>query len=161
MLLLSSSLLFSCRVSREAASEAPQSGASKPSAEASYAGPPTIVYKTIADYYDRVPVIMNEARTEIVSYPDPTDVGDFSLPTRLKDGYLLDNRGINERVAFLRYTYNEYGRLPHVPSVAELKANILELYPLLEIINCGVRYRYKNEVEELNALIDSGFAGWK
>ncbi|GHV54883.1 hypothetical protein FACS1894181_18670 [Bacteroidia bacterium] len=125
----------------------------------SQAGPPTVVYKTIADFDDYVPMIMNGPRTEIVSYPGPADVGDFSKPTHLKDGYLLDNRGISEHVVFLRYTYAEYSRLPQVPSLAVLEANILEKYPLKELIYCGVRYRYKNIVEDLNALVDSGFAG--
>lgn len=123
------------------------------------AGPPVIVYKTTRDFSKNVAVTMNQSRTQIVSYPDPSDVGDFSRPTPLKNGYLLDNRGINENVAFLRYTYDEYSRLPSLPSMSELLAAVIEKYPLAEMIRCGTRYQYKNIVEEISVLIDSGFKG--
>ncbi|MDR0547339.1 MAG: hypothetical protein LBG77_07135 [Dysgonamonadaceae bacterium] len=123
------------------------------------AGQPTLVYKTTADFYNNVPILMNRERSEIVSYPDPADLSYQAKPTLLKNGYLLDNRGINENVVFLNYTYETYSRLPEAPSLQELKANILSKYPLTELIDCGNRYQYKNIEEEINRLIDNGFAG--
>ncbi|MCC8146596.1 MAG: hypothetical protein LIO93_09205 [Bacteroidales bacterium] len=123
-------------------------------------GPSIVIYKTIADFYDNVPVIMNEDRTEIISYPAPSDVyykGKLAKPFRLKNGYLLDNRGINENVAFLSFTYEEYSKREQVPSLSELKNNIKEKYPLKELIKCGDRYQLKDEIKELNKLIDDGF----
>lgn len=127
-------------------------------------GPQTIIYKTKKDYSRNVPVTMNKEHTQIVSYPAPTDIyyrGELSYPTPLKDGYLLDNRGIGINVAFLSYTYEEYSRLKAAPSMNELKERIIDYYPLTELWNCGIRSQYKNEVKELNELIDNDFKGCK
>ena len=48
------------------------------------------IYKTKADYSHQVPVMMDEARTRILSYPAPGDLkmGDgLRLPTLLNKGY--------------------------------------------------------------------------
>lgn len=123
---------------------------------------PVIVYKTIADFNDYVPVIMNESRTEIVSYPAPSDLyygAQPSKPLSLKDGYLLDNRGINENVVFLTYTYEEYSKMKEAPSLLEMKKNIKEKYPLKELIKCGNRQQWNPGSKELDKLIDDGFPG--
>lgn len=124
--------------------------------------PSTVVYKTTRDFSDYVPVIMDENQERIVSYPAPTDIyykGQLAKPTALADGYWLDNRGINEHVAFLSYTYEEYSRLGEVPDIQLLESRIMERYPLLEMYDCGKRVRGGNEVEELNLLIKNGFPG--
>ena len=122
--------------------------------------PQAIVYKTTGDYSDLVPVIMNSEKTRIISYPAPNDLyynGKLSVPTALKDGYWLDNRGINENVVFLKYTYSEYKSFAEAPSMKEMLKNIAEKYPLAELYYCGPRNRFKNELTELNAIIDNGF----
>jgi hypothetical protein len=127
-------------------------------------GPQAIIYKTIKDYTNLVPVIMNSEKTKIVSYPAPTDVfyqGKLAKPTVLKNGYLLDNRGINENVAFLNYTYEEYSKLPEAPSMKDMLSRITERNPLTELINCGLRSQYTDEVKELNSLIDANFPDCK
>lgn len=123
-----------------------------------------IIYKTTKDYSDLVPVIMDAGRTKIVSYPAPSDLffrSELAKPTGLKKGYLLDNRGINENVAFLKYTYETYSKLTEAPSLKEMMLNITDKYPLKEMIYCGKRNQYKDEIKELNALIDKGFPGCK
>lgn len=123
-----------------------------------------LVYKTRADYFNRVPVLMNAEKDRILSYPDPTDLiygTVLALPTRLKNGYLLDNRGIGKNVAFLTYTYVTYSALPKVPALNQLMDSLLDRNPLTELWDCGARSLYKNEVEELNALIDRGFPNSK
>ncbi|MFZ4581674.1 MAG: hypothetical protein ACOYM7_03395 [Paludibacter sp.] len=123
-----------------------------------------IIYKTTADFSQNVPVIMNSSRTEIVSYPAPTDIfynGILAQPTLLKNDYLLDNRGITENVVFLKYTYNQYSQFKTAPSIAEMMQNILEKYPLMEFINCGTRTNQANETTYYNAIIDSNFEGCK
>ena len=105
---------------------------------------------------------MDENQERIVSYPAPTDIyykGQLAKPTALADGYWLDNRGINEHVAFLSYTYEEYSRLGEFPDIQLLESRIMERYPLLEMYDCGKRVRGGNEVEELNLLIKNGFPG--
>ena len=102
------------------------------------AGPPVIIYKTTRDYSRNVPVTL------------------LPYPTPLADGFLLDNRGIGQHVAFLSYTYEEYAALPKTPTAAELFEKIIDKHPLVEIHFCGNRYQYKNLVEELNAQIRAG-----
>jgi len=127
-------------------------------------GQQAVVYKTTEDFDDYVPVIMNKERTEISNYPAPTDLfyeGKLAKPTILKNGYLLDNRGINENVVFLNYTYEVYSQLKEAPALNEMLKNIKEKYPLKELIYCGSRYYLKDEMKELNAIIDAGFPDCK
>ncbi len=122
-------------------------------------GPDAIIYKTRADYRDLVPVIMNSTKDDIVSYPAPGDLrykGNPALPTELANGYLLDNRGINENVAFLSITYPEYMAFEETPSKETLTGMILDSDPLTEMYNCGKRQKFSNEVDELNAIILEG-----
>lgn len=122
--------------------------------------PVVYIYKTKADYSHQVPIMMDDSRTRILSYPAPGDLkaGDgLRLPTPLTNGYLLDNRGIGPNVAFLTYTYEEYSKFPVAPSMEDLMANIAEKYPLLEIRACGRRADYKDIVSELNEKISEGF----
>lgn len=115
---------------------------------------PVTIYKTTKDYSQNVPVIMNADRTEIVSYPDPKDIRESSKPTQLNNGYLLDNRGIGENVAFLSYTYDEYSKLESAPSREQLMNSIIDKNPLSTIVNCGHASDYSgNLVDALNEYI--------
>jgi hypothetical protein len=119
-------------------------------------GPSLYIYKTKADYYNNVPVIMNDSKTEIISYPHPTDLvvqGSLLLPTKLENGYLLDNKGINKNVVFLKITYSEYSKLQDVPTMDELNKLIIDLNPFLELYDCGLRSNYKEPEKELNTII--------
>jgi len=121
--------------------------------------PPCIVYRTRSDYSRNVPVILSDDQSTIVSFPDIKDVffnGTLSYPTRLTNGYLLDNRGIGPMVAFLSYTYEEYSRLASTPSARELMNRILDKDPLLEMYQCGHRSDYSDPEQELNVIITSG-----
>lgn len=123
---------------------------------------PAIVYKTTKDYSKLVPIILTPDKKDIVSYPAPTDIyynGKLAYPTPLTEGYWLDNRGINEHVAFTSYSYETYSKLKKAPTKAELMQHIVDKNPLVDIVNCGARANYKNDVEELNKLIKSGFNG--
>lgn len=116
-------------------------------------GPDVIIYKTKADYQQLVPVIMNAEKTEIVSYPAPGDLkyrGKPALPTVLSGGYLLDNRGINENVAFLNITYEDYMALEKTPKKTDLMGMIFDKDPLTEMYNCGKRSLYTDPAAELN-----------
>lgn len=127
---------------------------------AATASPAVIVYKTKADYSNRVPVLMDEAKEQIVSFPHPDDLyyqGRLAKPTSLDGGYWLDNRGIGRNVAFLSYTYEEYSALQQIPSVEELMDHIIDRDPITEWHVCGTRADYSDIVTELNALIKKGF----
>jgi len=118
---------------------------------------PVIIYKTKSDYYNNVPVIMNDNKTDIVSYPDIKDLfynGQLAYPTKLKNGYLLDNRGIGKNVAFLKYTYEEFSILAETPSKEILLNSIIDKNPLIEIYIC--EKLSKTNIEELNNYIHQG-----
>ena len=120
---------------------------------------PAVIYKTRSDYSDLVPVILNDDRTRIVSYPDPQDLisdGKLMMPVQLSKGYWLDNRGINENVAFLNITYSEYSKLKQPPHLVELMLRIRDRQPLTEMYRCGLRSDYTDLIYELNVLIDRG-----
>lgn len=87
--------------------------------------PRAIIYKTDGDYINNVPVTMNDDRTQIVSYPAPTDITEQSTPIELTEGWLLDRRGISKNSVFTRYTYSEYSQLAEVPSLQQLMESIL------------------------------------
>lgn len=121
------------------------------------AGPQALVYKTNKDYSNLVPVLLSDDKSEIVSYPHPSDIktGDtYPLPTSLKNGYLLDNRGIGQNVAFLRLTYKEYSELKEVPSLKELYSYIIDKDPLTELCDCGSKSAFTDIEKQLNLLIE-------
>jgi hypothetical protein len=153
LILASAIILFSCK-SKQKIESTNTVGATQTA----------IIYKTTADFSQNVPITMNSSRTEIVSYPAPTDLyynGKLAQPTLLKNNYLLDNRGITENVVFLKYTYKQYTQLKEAPSLTEMMQNILERYPLMEYINCGARTNTTNEIKHYNSLIDNNFDGCK
>ncbi len=121
--------------------------------------PHVLVYKTRADYAERVPVLLSDDRTRIIGYPDPKDVmvnGAYPVPTPLNAGYLLDNRGVGVNVAFLKMTYREYSALQRLPSLDELYGMILDKDPLTELLDLGSRTAFTDPVAEINRLIDTG-----
>lgn len=116
------------------------------------------VYKTKADYYNFVPVILTEDKSKIISYPDPLDVkldGKSQMPTILHEGYLLDNRGINKNIAFINITYEDYARLKTIPSLTELYNLIIDNDPLIELYDCGIKSGAIDDFNKINRLIDN------
>jgi len=121
---------------------------------------PILIYKTKRDYNNLVPILLNDDKTQIVSYPDPKDIkvgSDFFLPTSLQKGYLLDNKGIGLNVAFLKYTYEEYSNLKTLPTLQELYNNIKDKNPLIELCDCGNKSKYVDLEKQLNEYIDKDF----
>ena len=155
--LLIFSLLISCKSTKESTSVNSQRSTGFVNENQQ-----TIIYKTIKDYSDFVPVIMNAEKTEILSYPAPADLfynGKLAKPTSLKNGYLLDNRGITENIAFLSYTYETYSKFKQAPPAEELLLKIIDKNPLLEMYYCGSRNQFTNEIYELNYLMNNNFNG--
>ena len=136
-------------------------GTAKPSGDQQPAipSPPCIIYKTKADYNKNVPVMLSADKSKIISYPDIKDIyysGSLAYPTRLADGFLLDNRGIGPNVAFLNITYEAYRNLSKTPTVDELMKLILDKDPITVMFQCGYRSRYTDIEKELNEMISSG-----
>lgn len=127
--------------------------------------PPAIVYKTNENYDQHVPVILSADKKRVVSFPAQSDIminGKFSYPDKLEDGYLLDNRGINQHAAFLKFTYEDYYNMDNIPTAERLINYILDDDPFIEIYDAGRRGSFKNPVEEINQMIRLGKTGeWR
>jgi hypothetical protein len=117
------------------------------------------VYKTTANYNNRVPILLNEDGTEIISYPHPSDLKsgiEDRLPTVLSNNYLLDNKGINKNVAFLKLSYEEYSKLENPPTLEALFDMVVDKKPLTELCDCGYRSAFTDIEKQLNELIKNG-----
>lgn len=122
--------------------------------------PAAIVYKTRADYSDKVPINLNADKTSIMSYPDPHDIHAQSSPLPLADGYLLDRRGISTNVAFTSFTYEQYAALTHVPSTATLFDSIIDKSPLTEMYRLPININQAvADTARVNQYIRSHFTG--
>lgn len=125
---------------------------------------PLIIYKTAGDFYHNVPVVLNDAKDEIVSFPAPSDLyyeGELALPVKLDRGYLLDRRGIKVNSAFTSYTYEEYSKLESAPSPQELFDRIIEKEPFETMYDCGTPGQYNDLVRDLNGQIRKGMKNFK
>ena len=123
---------------------------------------PVIVYKTKADYYHHVPITLNATKDKVVSFPAPSDLfynGILAVPVKLKNGYLLDQRGIHPNTVFTSYTYEEYSQLESAPSIQDLINKIIDPDPFEEIYDCGNRNQFKSIEKDLNKLIRRKFKG--
>ena len=151
-ILMSSLIIFSC-------SSQKNSGMTKNEGNMGVASPPAIVYKTSKDYYYHVPVQLSDDGKKVVSYPAPSDLrrgNDFTYPTRLADGYLLDNRGININTAFLRFTYADYYNMDNIPNTERLMNYIIDDDPFTEFYEVGRRGDYEDIEKALNKIIGQG-----
>lgn len=119
-------------------------------------GPHLIVYKTKGNYNNLVPVLLSDDKQSIIGYPAPQDIrsgGKSIMPTRLRKGYLIDNRGINEHVAFIDMTYEEYAKLNEAPTVDKMYTMIKDKDPLVSLCDCGLKSSFKNPKSKINHLI--------
>jgi hypothetical protein len=156
------SFFFSCKTPAQTAQDSNQgSTTNKPDAVTAptkrypQANPPVIFYTTKKDYSNNVPVNLTADKTAIASYPDIRDVyykGNLAYPDRLKKGFLLDNRGIDQYCAFLDYTYEEYSKLKETPSAEELMKHVIDKDPILEMYSCSCT----KDSTIINAYIEKG-----
>lgn len=94
--------------------------------------PKAVIYRTSAPSASLVPVTLGPDG-KLVSYPAPTDLG--AEPAMLRDGWMLDTRGISEGTRFTRWTYSEYRALPAAPSPAEILAAVTATPAVTEIVS--------------------------
>ncbi|MCC8039402.1 MAG: hypothetical protein LIP02_14930 [Bacteroidales bacterium] len=86
--------------------------------------PRALIYRTNGDYADNVPITVNAAGDQVVSYPAPTDLRN-ATPVPLADGWLLDRRGVNLNTRFTTYTYKEYSEMQAAPSIERLLHSVI------------------------------------
>ena len=126
------------------------------------ANEPFLIYKTKANYNELVPVILNDDKTVIVSYPAPQDLSsgdELRLPTELANGYLLDNKGIGLNVAFTSFTYEEYVALEEAPSIENLMNSIIDKDPLIELYDCKDQLKIKHDPGKVKKMVRKGLKG--
>lgn len=123
--------------------------------------PKAVIYKTNRNVDAHVAVILTPDRKGLVSFPAPSDVGAFSTPLHLADGWLLDRRGgIGPNTAFLTYTYSEYAALAETPSSDSIismlmpEATVTEAYRLDMPLNDALA-----DTAAVNRLIAQGLPG--
>ncbi|MBD5322201.1 MAG: hypothetical protein K2G05_08335 [Duncaniella sp.] len=92
------------------------------------------IYRTSIDVDALVPVTVNPATGQLISYPAPTDITGASMPVVLKDGWLLDRRGVGADTRFINYTYSQYHDLAEAPSVERLLQSIVPDARVTEIV---------------------------
>ena len=135
---------------------------SMPSTGSNAARPMAIVYSTDRDYTALVPIVMDDSRTRIVSYPDPKDLRHSALPTPLSDGYLLDLRGISPNTVFLTITCADYAAMPSPPSPDTLLAHISSLHPFTAMYTLPITAAEARRDPSLcDQYIANGFKGCK
>ena len=125
--------------------------------------PRIVIYKTTADYSNLVPIAMDDSKTQIVSFPDPTDVKSNKRPTQLENGYMLDNFGIGKNVVYTDYTFEQYAALESVPELETFMEHIADRNPLVEYYVSGADYPRTGEartIEALNNVIANGMNGF-
>lgn len=119
--------------------------------------PHVLIYKTKQDYSQLVPITLSADKSTIASYPHPWDLytsNSLAKPVKLKNGYFLDNRGINGNTAFVKFTYEVYTSLSVPPKTEELFKNIIDNDPITELWDCGPKTNYTNIEKQINKLID-------
>nr|NQU94150.1 hypothetical protein [Bacteroidota bacterium] len=121
--------------------------------------PPVIIYKTKVDYSDKVPVTLSDDKTKITSFPATSDIkinNKYTFPTKLENGFLLDNRGIGKNSVFLRFSYDDYYTMDNIPNAERLMNYIIDKDPFTEMYECGKKGDYTSLEEGLNKLIKEG-----
>lgn len=120
-----------------------------------------IIYKTRNNYDNKVPVKLSSDKNRIISYPAMTDLyinDEFRKPIPLRDGFLLDVKGISLNTVFLDITYVEYSKLTEI-DLDYLFKNISDFEPFIEIYDCGPSTNYRNIIEQLNDKIQKNELG--
>lgn len=122
--------------------------------------PSAVVYKTVSDYFDNVPVALSLDGQDLLSYPDPSDITPEQMPIKLHDGYLLDRRGIANNVAFTSYSYEEYSNLKSLPTKNQLMRSIVCKAPLAAMYRLPITAsEAAADTAAVNNYIRSGFEG--
>jgi hypothetical protein len=148
-------IVFACRTMPNSRPEAP----SAKIIDRVTQQPPITVYKTKGNYNNLVPIRLSDDKTQIVSYPAPSDLkkeGEFLYPTELEGSLLIDNLGISKNTVFIKLTYEEYAALQNTLPLSELFKLIVDKAPFLEMYDCGNKQSFTNLKEQLNDQIRKG-----
>ena len=100
--------------------------------------------------------MLSADRSKIIAYPSKQDLyknNAYTYPTELIREYFLDNRGINAQTALLKLNHEMYLKLEDGFSANDLFVQIKDKNPFIELYDCGNRFKFKDEVKEINQMI--------
>lgn len=120
---------------------------------------PLIIYKTTQNYNQNTPVSLSPDGLVIQGYPSPSDLksnNGLRIPAELKDGYLMDRRGIGPNSSFIELTYEEYSQLQEAPKMDQMYKMILEKHPIKEMWRCKRKANDELNIKYANELIETG-----
>lgn len=104
--------------------------------------PATRAFKPGGDYADKVMVTLSPDFREVISYPECNEVDSSMAPVKLARGYYLDRGGVGPNTVFLRWTYDEYSRLPETPTPSQIIEAVIPDSHVAEIIEIPLGKNY-------------------
>ena len=125
--------------------------------------PRAVVYRTDRDYSELVAVTLDATGKRIVSFPDPADLrGTDPRPLPLRDGWLLDRRGVGPRTAFLDISVSDYAALEKAPSADSLLRHVKVRSPFTEMYALPLTAdEARRDTAACNRIIAGGLKGCK
>lgn len=124
-----------------------------------FEGIPTVIYQMKKDYSALVPIILNEEKTKVVSYPAPKDMfhpnGELRVQQKLSNDFYLDQIGLTINSAFISYTIEDYSRMMIPPSTDSLFKLVIADDPFKKMYNLGNRKQYLEEAK-VDEIVSSG-----
>ncbi|MCF0213682.1 MAG: hypothetical protein HUK13_09775 [Muribaculaceae bacterium] len=122
--------------------------------------PKARIFTLNGDYADHVPVGMNPDHTVITSFPAPTDINANSAPIPLANGFYLDRRGVSYDSGFTRWTYDQYAKLPQVPSMQQLMLSVIPEARVTRIVELPITTQKAiRDTAAINEIIRNDFKG--
>ncbi len=104
--------------------------------------PATRAFKPGGDYAGNVMVTLSPDLREVISYPECNEVDSSMAPVKLARGYYLDRGGVGPNTVFLRWTYDEYSRLPETPTPSQIIEAVIPDSHIAEIIEIPLGINY-------------------
>lgn len=112
------------------------------------------VFKMSGDYSDNVAIGIG-ADGKLTYFPAPSDIDINSAPVSLGDGWWLNRQGLGKGYRFTRYTFEEYSKLPEVPSMQELLDAVIPGAVVTEIRMLDIPApEAMDRIEEIKTILD-------
>lgn len=117
--------------------------------------PQATAFKINPEYADKVGVTFG-ADGRLSYFPAPTDITPSSAPLDLGNGWWLNRQGISANSVFTRYTFDEYRKLPAVPSPGQIKEAVIPGSGVTEMVKLPYNINdTQSHLEEIKEYLDS------
>lgn len=116
--------------------------------------PKATVFRMSGDYADNVAVTFAPDGT-LTYFPAPSDISPDCASLSLGDGWYLNRQGFGPNSVFTRWTFDEYSKLPSVPSPEEIKEALIPGARVTQMqrLNVSISDAEKMSASELLKLI--------